>query len=218
VDEYASEKEQIQKIKQWLKENGPFIVAGLVLGIGGLAGWNYWQSYKISRAESAGVAYRAVVAAVDRNDADAALSELDALIADYSATPYANQGRLMLARLRVEQGQLDAAAGQLEKVVSTTRDTELERIARVRLARVLLAADRSSEALDVLDLSRAGSFAPRFHEIRGDVLVAQGEREAASEEYRLALETTDDGIIDRQMVRMKLEALGSASGDDAGDA
>jgi predicted negative regulator of RcsB-dependent stress response len=218
VDDYLSEKEQIQKIKQWLKENGPFVVAGLVLGIGGLAGWNYWQSYKISRAERAGAAYQAVVAAVEKSDTDAAVAELDALIEEYSATPYANQGRLMLARMHVEQGQLDAAAGQLEEVVSTTRDTELERIARVRLARVLLAADRASEALNVLDLSRAGSFAPRFHELRGDVLVARGERQAASEEYRLALEGTDEGVIDRQMVRMKLEALGSASGDGAGDA
>lgn len=218
MDDYLSEKEQIQKIKRWLKENGPFVVAGLVLGIAGLAGWNYWQSYKMTRAENAGVAYQAVVTAVDGKDTEEALARLDELVSDYGSTPYANQGRLMLARLYVEQGQYGDAAGVLETVVSTTRDQELEMIARVRLARVLLAADRSSEALGVLDLSRAGSFAPRFHEVRGDVLAARGEGEAATEEYRLALDLPSDGIIDRNAVRLKLEALGGAAGDDAGEA
>lgn len=218
MDDYLSEKEQIQKIKQWLRENGPFIVAGLVLGIAGLAGWNYWNSYKMTRAENAGAAYQAVVVAVDGKDAGEAAARLDELVADYDSTPYANQGRLMLARLHVEQEQYDEAAAVLKSVVATTRDPELEMIARVRLARVLLAADRSSEALEVLDLSRAGSFAPRFHEVRGDVLAARGESAAATEEYRLALDSVSDGIIDRNVVRLKLEALGESAGDDAGDA
>ena len=218
MDDYLSEKEQIQKIKAWLKENGPFIVAGLVLGIAGLAGWNYWQSYKIERAESAGAAYQEVVIAVQGGDADQAAARLDALVAGFETTPYANQGRLIVAKLHVEQGRFEAAAEQLQTVVSTTRDPELEMIARVRLARVLLAADRSSEALEVLDLSRAGSFAPRFHEVRGDVLAARGEKEAATDEYRLALESPGDGVIDPQAVRLKLESLGGAAEDAAGDA
>lgn len=218
MDDYLSEKEQIQKIKAWLKENGPFIVAGLVLGIAGLAGWNYWQSYKIEQAESAGAAYQEVLVAVRGGNADQAVARLDALVDEFEATPYANQGRLLVARLHVEQGQFDAAAEQLQVVVSTTRDTELELIARVRLARVLLAADRSSEALEVLDLSQAGSFAPRFHEVRGDVLAARGENEAATDEYRLALESPGEGVIDQQAVRLKLEALGGAAEDAAGDA
>ena len=43
MDIYASEEEQVQAIKKWGKENGPGIIAGLILGLGALFGWRYWQ-------------------------------------------------------------------------------------------------------------------------------------------------------------------------------
>ncbi len=215
MDEYLSEKEQIQVIKTWWKENGTFVIAGLVLGIGGLAGWNYWKSYKLSRAEAAGAVYESLAMAVDGGDPGAAAADLETLASDYSATPYLDQGRLLMARLLVQQGDLQAAAGELEAVVASTGDPELERVARTRLARVLLAAGDDGRALEVLDLSRAGAFAARFHEIRGDILASRGEAQAAFEEYELALKETAEGVIDRGAVRLKRDALGLSPADDA---
>jgi len=208
VDEYLSEKEQVQLIKSWWKENGAFVIAGLVLGIGGLAGWNYWKSYKLSRAEAAGAVYESLVSAVDKGDPGAAAADLETLSSDYDATPYLDQGRLMMARLLVGQGDFQGATQQLESVVSSTKDPELERIARVRLARVLLASGDDTRALEVLDLARAGAFAPRFHEIRGDALAIRGDTRAAFDEYEQALKDPTEGVIDRQAVRLKMDALG----------
>ena len=53
MDEYSSEKEQIEEIKQWWKDNGTFIITGLVVGFGALGGWKYWQAYKEQRAATA---------------------------------------------------------------------------------------------------------------------------------------------------------------------
>ncbi|UCC14142.1 MAG: tetratricopeptide repeat protein [Gammaproteobacteria bacterium] len=222
MDDYLSEKEQIQAIKSWWKENGPFIIAGLVLGIAGLSGWNFWQNYKLERAEAAGAVYSDLVAAVDRFDLDLASASLEILESDYSSTPYLAQGRLMLAKLHVAKGEFPAAADQLESVVDETGDPELEQVARVRLARTLLAAEESTRALEVLDLSRAGAFEPRFHEVRGDILRSRGETAAAIEEYTRALEGPQDGVIDRQAVQLKLDSLGAPAGepqvDPTGDA
>jgi predicted negative regulator of RcsB-dependent stress response len=215
VDELLSEKEQVEKLRQWWKENGPFVIGGLLLGVLALSGWNYWQSWKIERAEAGRTAYETLVAAVDIGDADGAAAQL-ALLADaYAGTPYLDQGRLMMARLHVEAGRLDEAAAELQRVVSDTADPELARIARMRLSRVLLAKGDSDGALAALPLRDAGVFAARYHELRGDILAARGESAAAREEYELALESAEVGTVDAEAVRLKRDALGPgpAQGD-----
>ncbi len=43
MDEFLTEDEQADRVKQWLQENGLFILAGVVLGLGGLFGWQSWR-------------------------------------------------------------------------------------------------------------------------------------------------------------------------------
>ncbi len=214
MDELLSEKEQVEKLRHWWKENGPFVIGGLVLGVLALSGWNYWQAWKIERAEAAKATYDKLVIAVDNADAETSAAQLAVMENDYSGTPYLDQGRLMMARLHVEAGRLDEAAEQLRTVVGETGDPELERIARMRLARVLLAQGDTEGALATLPLRTAGAFAPRYHELRGDILARRGEIAAAREEYGLALENAEAGVIDAQAVRLKLDALGAAEGAD----
>jgi predicted negative regulator of RcsB-dependent stress response len=208
VDELLSEKEQIEKILQWWKENGAFVIVGLALGIGGIAGWNYWQAYKLEQAEKAGATYAAMNTAVERGDRELAAAELQTLESEFSSSGYTDQGRLLMARMLVEQGDLGAAADLLRSLVEDTGDPELALVARLRLARVLIADGAGDEALDVLRLDRAGAFAPRFHELRGDVFAGRGETEAAREEYSLALAGDAPDVIDSQLVQFKLDALG----------
>ena len=41
-DDYYNEQEQWERVKRWIRENGPWLVAGVVLGLGALAGWRWW--------------------------------------------------------------------------------------------------------------------------------------------------------------------------------
>ena len=45
MEAYSSDQEQIDAIKNWLRENGMAIFVGVAVGFGGLYGWQYWQSY-----------------------------------------------------------------------------------------------------------------------------------------------------------------------------
>lgn len=208
MDELLSEKEQVEKLRNWWKENGPFVIGGLVLGVLALSGWNYWQSWELQRAEEAKAAYDKLVIAVDNADEDTSAAQLAALEQDFGATPYLAQGRLMIVKLHVDAGELAEAAAQLRQVIAESGDQELVRIARMRLARVLLAEGDTDGALAVLELGDAGVFAPRYHELRGDILTRRGETAAAREEYTLALAGTEPGIVDREAVQIKLDALG----------
>ncbi len=56
VDEFLTDEQQADRAKGWLRENGVFLAAGLVLGLGVLFGWQDYESYKLEQsAEAAGV-------------------------------------------------------------------------------------------------------------------------------------------------------------------
>ena len=217
MDEYLSEKEQIQQIRNWWGENGAYIIAGLVIGVMGLAGWNYWQSFKTTRTENASVEYKALVAAADVGNRDVASGYLETLRSEYSMTPYLAQGRLMMARVATEQNDLEAAEEQLRAAIAETSDEELAHVARTRLARVQLANGDTEGALATLELSDAGIFAARYHELRGDVFMHRGESKSAREEYSLALSTATPGTVNTQDVQMKVDAIAVETGDLADD-
>jgi predicted negative regulator of RcsB-dependent stress response len=50
VDDFLSEKEQIEQLRTWWSDYGNYVIAGVVLGVLVLFGYNY---YKSSQRESA---------------------------------------------------------------------------------------------------------------------------------------------------------------------
>ena len=70
----------------------------------------------------------------------------------------------------------------------------------MRLARVQLALNKPDEALKTLNAVDPGAFAARYAQVRGDVLMAKGDRAGALKEYRAARESTgetvDTGLLD----------------------
>ena len=46
MEVYTTENEQVSALKNFFVENGKAIAAGLIIGIGGIAGWNYYQSHR----------------------------------------------------------------------------------------------------------------------------------------------------------------------------
>ena len=50
MDEFLTDEQEAERARQWLRENGLFILAGVVLGLGGLFGWQQWESSKLSEA------------------------------------------------------------------------------------------------------------------------------------------------------------------------
>ena len=48
-----SEEEQVDKIKKWWNSNGKQIIAGAVIGLAGVFGWNYYNDYQDNQALNA---------------------------------------------------------------------------------------------------------------------------------------------------------------------
>jgi predicted negative regulator of RcsB-dependent stress response len=57
MDIHASEKEQVEALKKWWKENGSSLITGLLLGAAILLGGKAWFSYRETQALSASNIY-----------------------------------------------------------------------------------------------------------------------------------------------------------------
>jgi predicted negative regulator of RcsB-dependent stress response len=200
VEEYLDDREQWQRVLASVREQGPWLLAVVAVAAAAVGGWRYWQNRTEQRALDAAARYQQVLEAFSHNDLTGGLTLVDNLVRDYGASIYANQAELAGARVEVENQQLERASARLGHVLQTTGDPALALIARLRLARVQLAQGRPEEALKTLDAVDAGAFAARYAEARGDVLLAQGDREGALRQYRAArangANTVDSGLLD----------------------
>jgi predicted negative regulator of RcsB-dependent stress response len=217
VDEYLSEREQVDRIRQWWKENGAWIIVGIGGGILALAGWNWWQNHKLERAEQASAIYSVVAEAAMEGRVEEVRVGVEQLSAGHGSSPYLQHARLALAAASVRAGDLEGAIGQLEQVLDNARDPQLKLVARLRLARLLVTEGDADRALTLVRGVDAGAFAPALLELEGDVLASRGDAAGARDAYRKALASAESfiGVIDDEFVRLKLEALDDGGGSEA---
>jgi predicted negative regulator of RcsB-dependent stress response len=214
VEDYLSDREQEEALRAWWRENRMWILGGIVLGIGLLAGWQFWQNYTARRADEAGKLYTQFQDALARHDPDQAGKLLQDLVKDHEGSAYTQQGRLQLAKDRVDAGKFEEALPYLQAVIDKSKDNQLAEVARLRSARVQAQLGKYDDALKLLDVESAGAFAPQVREARGDIYVAKGDQEKARAEYAAAL----DGNTDprgKGMLELKLQEIGGGKSETA---
>ncbi len=205
MDEYLTDEQEVDRAKQWLRENGTFLVAGVLLGLGGLFGWQQWQDYQLSHAGQASIVWNQMSAAIDGERFNEVTETFELLETEYADTPYLDQGRLALARMHMDQNAPDKAASQLEMLIASGGDAQIRAIAELRLAQILLFQQKYDAALATLKVDEGSPFAPQFHDLRGDIYYAMEKLDDASAEYQLALASSPDAVFNRQFVEMKLD-------------
>jgi predicted negative regulator of RcsB-dependent stress response len=215
VDEYLSEREQAEQLRQWLRENWIWLVAGVALTLGSYYGYRWWESRIASRSLEAGQRFAAMLDAIGAGKKDEGLKIADEVTGQYADTPYADQAALVLARLDVDAGNLAGAESRLAKVAAESKDPDLRVVARLRVARVQLAAGRYDDALASLDEVAVPAVDPRVLELRGDVKLAQGEKAAALDFWRKAesavkADPSGGAQVDMELLALKIDELGAA--------
>jgi predicted negative regulator of RcsB-dependent stress response len=219
VDEYLSEKEQIQRIKDWWNEYGWYLIGGMALSALGIFGWNQFQDYRHERATEAAALYQSMLKAVDGDEEEEAAGILTQLRDDYASSPYTDHAGLLMARELIVRDP-ERATEELRHVMESSADPGLAMIARLRLARVLAYREKYTEALGLLDVAEPGQFAASLQVIKGDIHAALGETDAARAAYTQALVAPGAESLDRNLLQMKLNRLKpapSSEADDGGD-
>lgn len=212
---YDTEQEQIEAIKRWWATYGNGVIGGILVALIAYFGWLYYTNSVDAKQEAASGLYITLMELVEDPDSDAGerLAIVQTLKTDYPDTTYAVYGALQAAKIQVEQDDLAAAEEQLHWAVANS-DELLQPIVQVRLARVQFGRDNGDAALTTLDSIEAEGYELVINELRGDILSAQGDTDAAHEAYRVAYEQAQQQGVESPYLKMKLDNL-AATTDDA---
>jgi predicted negative regulator of RcsB-dependent stress response len=202
------EQEQIDAVKAWWSRYGTLIMATVVACLLTIAAFQGWRYYRHQQSLAAVTLYEQLAQA-ERANEHKRVRDIAAQITDkYARTPYAAMAALSAARANFETGDLAASKAQLQWVIEHAREEELQDVARLRMAGVLLDEKKYDEALAVVDGKHGEPFAGLFADLKGDILLAQGKRADARGAYQLALAKSDVKSPYRPTIQAKLDALG----------
>ena len=187
---YETEEEQLDAVKRWWKENGQSTIIGLVVGIAIVLGWNFWQDHKKEQAGQASALYGQLIQAVAADKKDSAEKLAERIQQQYPKTEYAAYSGLLLAKIKVQQGDL-AKAKAILKGIAAGSNKELSNIAKIRQVRLMLASGEYEQGLQLIndvDPATSSSFSGNYDELVGDLYVALDRLDQARTSYQKALE------------------------------
>jgi predicted negative regulator of RcsB-dependent stress response len=200
---YQTEEEQVEALKRWWKDNGTAIIAGVVIGLGGVFGWQAWGNYRDRTGQEASLAFNQLVSATQQGETESASKQAELLRLEYEGNSYAVFAALIQAKLKLEQGDAPAARSQLEWAMAQADNESLRRLAQLHLARILLSEGDLDGAAKLAEVA-TGGFAGEFAQLRGDIAAQRGDKQAAFDAYTLAMSKETSH---RDLLQMKLDDL-----------
>jgi predicted negative regulator of RcsB-dependent stress response len=211
VAEMKTEEEQVEALKRWWQENGKSLILTIAVSVGGVLSWNAYQDHQTNESELASVYFQQLMTSAPAGQlGETEIAEIrynsDLLKKEFSASTYAQFAALMIARVEVQEGNLAAATTELEWVIAQQGDVEVRTLATLRLAKLLGAQNQYDEALALLvdadDAWQLGRL-----ETRGDLLVAQGDLDAARAAYTEASLLAVTSGTNNPLLGLKLDNL-----------
>ncbi|EGQ8137075.1 YfgM family protein [Vibrio parahaemolyticus] len=199
---YDTEEQQVEAIKDWWKENGKAVIIGAIVGLGGLFGWRYYQDTVIQASETASQSYTTAMNTLQEKGVDAQ-SDVQAFIESNEVKEYSVLAALQLAKAQVEAKDFAAALEQLKWAQSNTKDAALSPLISYRIARIETEMGNFDAANTELDKVTDTAWAGRIAELRGDIALRQGDKDAAYAAYTEAQQAADASPT----LQMKLDDL-----------
>lgn len=204
------EQEQLASIKAWWSKYGSLLTWVLIVALAAYAAWSGWNVYTTKQSQQASLLYDEQQKAVEAKDNAKVLRAATDMQDKFSGTAYAQMSALVAAKSSFDANDMDNTKKQLQWVIDHGRDAEYKAIASIRLAGVLLDAKAYDDALKLLSGDFPAQFAGAVADRKGDILVAQDKRDDARAAYQLALDKTDQRSPGRQLIQLKLDAIGGA--------
>ncbi len=187
MEPHLAEDEELQKIKEWWKNNGSSILIGIGVGIAAIVGINGWKSYTEGRSESASLIYSQLQTAVSLEQKDQAVLFASELRNDFSASAYAFGGALLAAGVAYRGNDVETAREMLQWVLDSETESSLQHTARLRLAYIEIGTGNYNRALELLETDNTSGFESSYAELKADAQLASGNGELAHDLYGEAI-------------------------------
>lgn len=207
MSDYLTEQEQIQQLKNWVKQYGFTVFIGILLAALITGGWQYWQRYSEKKLAHASGVYDEMLTLRAQGNSSDAMIQANKLLRNYPTTPYSQFAAMVLARDAVLKKNYPEAIKQLNWVISNSKDTSMRDIARLRIARILITEKKPQEAVDLLGKTEDKNFNGLMDEVKGDAYVSMNDTLSAKKAYESALKELPNAEVTRPILQMKLDNL-----------
>lgn len=205
------EQEQLATLKAWWHNYGNLVTWFVTAVLVAFAAWSGWKYYQRDQTAKGAMLYEEIVKAAEAKDQTKLARAAEDIKDKFSGTPYAQMGLLTAAKAAFEAKDLKSAKSHLQWIVDHGRTEEFKALARIRLAGVLLDEKAYDEGLKLLTGEFPEQFAALVADRRGDLLFAQNKLDEARKEFKTALEKTEIKNPARQLIQLKLDALGGSA-------
>ena len=207
MSEYLNDDDRVLALRNWWEANGTMLIVGLVLMIGAVIGWRWYNDYTQARDETASATYQRYLESRQR---DAKPAEQEPLLAtldnDFRGSGYRIFTLFYRALDATKAADYPKATGYLETAVKDAEDAGLRDIARLRLARLQVQSGSPEAGLETLSKVTTTGFRSYVAELKGDILMGQGKKAEAREAYQAAAASADPGET-QPVLEMKIVDL-----------
>jgi predicted negative regulator of RcsB-dependent stress response len=203
------EQEQIANFKAFWDRFGNLISWVLIIALGSYAAYNYWNTHKRNQAAEASGLYSQLTDSLLANDNAKVQRIAGDIEKQFGGTAYGPMAALAAAKGAFDANDLKTAKAQLQWAADNG-DDEYKALARLRLSGVLLDEKAYDQALALLNGDFLPQFAGEVADRKGDVLAAQNKLAEARAAYQAALDKMAKTNPGRQLVQIKLDAIGGA--------
>ena len=195
-----TEDEQVEQIKKWWKSNGRQIIAGAVIGLAGIWGWNSYSSYQDQQLLEARALYLNYASDSSNVGAYEKLSE------DFANSSYTDQATLLMAKNLFDEGNYSEALNLIEPLTEHS-NSMISSSAILRLASIYLQTSQHDKALTLLKPYSDESFGGLVHNLMGDIYLDIGNKSKAQEHFSKALDAVTENSNLGQLIQVKLDDL-----------
>ena len=211
------EQEQVDALKAFWAKYGNLIMWTVTLALAAFAGFNWYQKLQRDKSAAASTMYGELQGAAEAGDAKRAAQIFGDMQSKAPKTAFTQLGALLLAKAQADKGDTANATANLQWVADNGNE-ENAAVAHMRLAGLLADAKKYDDALKQLALVKPASFVPLVSDRRGDIELAQGQKEAAVKAWKVAYDGLPAAAQYRVLVEAKLTALGAAPAASAASA
>lgn len=201
---YTIEEEQeIAALKTWWRDNYKSLFAVIIIALGSIAGWRYWQHSQVAKVQQMSVQYDQLL--FSTQDDAKKNAQIDEFVKANGNTGYATFALFEQARMDAAKQDFDGAEKALKQAISNAPDQILSSVAALRLSSVQFQQQHFDDALASLNQVIDPSWASRKALFTGDIQLAKGDKAAAKLSYETAQKNASP--LEQQWVQMRLNNL-----------
>ncbi len=204
---YMTEDEQLEAIKNWWKRYNGIVIVSVSVAMLIFSGFRYWGWHQQKVTQQASYAYEHLMVAFSNHDNKGVRGYAHQLLTDYGQTVYADAAHLTLAKMYVERVDYSRAHHELQYVAEHSKMPILKQLAKIRLARLMIAEKSYDNALNELTSIKDSAYTPLVNELKGDIYAATGRYPQAVSFYREALNEVQAKGMGNLFLEMKTNEI-----------